>query len=426
MNEIVFNSKQDPSKVNPAFIDTSGNPDDARQSRKREKAPIKERNISPERYAELGAKYAEVCIHDYGDEYHMSEEDRAKRNKFYEAYQKVARCKRKFRNMSEFIKVLRLNLEFLNLVAAENAVYDPDEFVTKVLRGDLTVYGLAFPKYIGKDKKHVNWDYVTEVALDPDADPSDIFKDTDISPNDDMSSEELYEFIFDEDERAAMEAAVRASQEDIEVPSIFDTTLIKDKSVVSEVSKKESKLLMKEHPSIFRSKRDMDKKMRKMQEFNRRLGIFAFDMSEDDYEEIERRDRERGIITDTQPPVFTGDLMNDRDYKRYMYEIERYEREHTAANYGGKMRTLDEIEELKLKDALEQNGWNLRKLYRDTDADAKKKLKKAHEEQKKREEAVKNRILALQNGDAKAVKKGTLEFDSKKRKKKKKTKGDKK
>ena len=138
-------------------------------------------------------------------------------------------------------------------------------------------------------------------------------------------------------------------------------------------------------------------------------------MTEEDYEYIAKIDRDRGYVSDSDIPKFKGDIMNDDDYNRYMYELDRYEKDHIKENYRGKMRTIGEIEEIELKNALEEAGWNLRALYREKDKE--KKLRKAYKADKKREEELKKKLTAIQSRQEKR-KKTNVKFNSKKKSKK--------
>ena len=149
MDEIVFNTKSSHPTVEPS---TSG-----RRSFSGRKSNFdftrKERTISEKKRKELEEVYSRVAVHDFGDDYHLSEEERRKRNKYYEVFAKLKKCKRKFRKLDEYVKVYRLCMNALQVVAEENGIYDPDKFIRMTIRGDIEVYGLSFPKYVGKNKK---------------------------------------------------------------------------------------------------------------------------------------------------------------------------------------------------------------------------------------------------------------------------------
>jgi hypothetical protein len=53
----------------------------------------KRRKLTDAHLHELMQKFTSVVVHDYGDEYHLSEEERASQNKFYEAFANARRCK---------------------------------------------------------------------------------------------------------------------------------------------------------------------------------------------------------------------------------------------------------------------------------------------------------------------------------------------
>ena len=417
MAELVFDSQ-----IDPEFREKMGQTSpDGSTTYRREKKEHTKRVYNEERVKALAENYTEVCIHDYGDDYHLSDEERAQRNKFYKAFHQLMRCKRKFHKLPDYIKVFRIAMECLRLVAESNQVYDPDEFCRLVMEGELYVDGLVFPKYIGKDKKHINWEYViTEFVMNPDRDLSELTttKDTEYL---DISDQEAFQLMFTEAERQMYQntiAAMREEDEGVTAPAIYGRI----PGDLDTMSEKKVKRLLKEHPVLLRDIRSLEKERKKLQSL-RLNDRFAFTATEDDYEEIERLDRARGIQSGSDLPKFTGSLFSDKDFNEYMREIEMYERATEKINYKGKMKTRDEIAEIELLDQLERDGWNLRKFKIITSKE--KKLEKAYKENKKKEEAIKQRLLSIQDGNSgkkPSRDRDGLEFNSKKRKKGKKSK----
>lgn len=391
-------------------------------TQKRERAPRKPRIVSDEKFAEMAKKYEDVCVHDYGDEYHMSEEERKTQNSYYEVFSKLIRCKRKYRKLDEFVRTFRLCLDCLRTVAANNGVYSPEKFIKLVLKGDIEVFGLTFPKYIGKDKKTINWEYISDFILGNE-DPKELSDDKE-SIYEEMSDDEAYDALFTAEDRANIDRAIDEyvhSTDETIYPYYGDdedADAVNNSGIVEISSKKETKRFIKSAPEIVRTIRDLEKSRRKLEALNSRLNDYAFDMTGSDYEKIARMDRERGISTESDVPEFEGDIMNRKDYKRYLYRLHQYELENIRVNYNGKMRTLEDVQELELKDALEKAGWNLRNLYRAKDKE--KRLKKAYKADKKREEELKRRLVKIQDRQKSRKGKASVEFDAKGGKKKKK------
>lgn len=417
---IVFNAKSTKPTTTPSenFRITRGG-----SFSKRERPPRKPRVVSEEKFNEMAKKYEEVCIHDYGDEYHMSEEERAQKNRYYEVFSKVIRCKKKYRKIDEFVRTYRLCLDCLREVAENNGVYDPDKFIKLVLKGEIEVFGLTFPKYIGKDKKSINWNYISKFILG-DEDPRALTFNKDAEYGS-MTDDEAFEMLFSEDEQRHLIKSMQefvANRDDSITPYYGedDEHGKVHESLAVSASKKETKNFVNDSPEVVRVIRESEKARRKAMASSHRLHQYSFEMTADDYSEIEAMDKARGLISESDVPEFKGDIMNTRDYRRYLYRLHQYEMENIKENYNGKMRTLEDIQEMELKDALEKAGWNLRALYKQKDKE--KKLKKAYKEDKKREEELKQKLLALQKRQEKRGKKSGIEMNSKKKKKKKKDK----
>ena len=383
-------------------------------SRKRNRtAPTfvrKRRKFSEEEIEEMRKLYDHVIVADYNDEFHMSEKDRKKKFRYYDAFSQIKVRKRKYRNLEEFVKVFRLCIDVLNLVAQDNGVYDPDKFIQMVIKGDISVVGLNFPKYVGKDRKYINWKYVTEFILNKDRDLKELSSNED-SELDDMPISSAKELVFSKEELEELEH--------IDDKGISNADEY-DKLLIDESSKKKTEKLIKEHPGILRVMKEINRAKARNRDLSSLERSYVFDMTEDDFEAIRREDEKRGWTSDDDIPTFKGNLLNDEDYEDYMNELDEYELYHTKVNYKGKTRTLYEVCELELKDTLEKDGWNLRKLY--NYKSDKKKLKKAYKQDRKREEKLKRALTELQNRKNEKSKKLGIEFDAKKKSKKNKEK----
>ena len=403
--------------VNKHIVEDSYDPGDPNPRKKQNNSNIvfnyKIKTVSPEKFEEMKSVYDTVCVNDYGDDYHLSEEEKEKRSKYYEVFMRLKRCKKKFRKLDEFGKVFRIALDCLDLVAKYNGVYQPDKFKKLVLRGEIEVYALTFPKYIGRDKNNINWKYVSEFILDKDKDPSELSADKE-TPLEDLSIEELKERLFTKEELDYIEELVNRPEDD--VIRSFDEN---DEETVLIGTKKDLQKMVKQSPDLVRTAKDIVKAERRRANMRNQLNSFAFNLSHDDFQEIAEMDRKRGYRSDSDIPEFKGDIMNRNDYKKYLYQLQMYEENEIKENYQGHMRTQAEINEIKVKDMLEKAGWNLRKMYRNKEME---ELKKAYKRDKKREERLKNQILKIQKRQKARKKTGEIEFDVNKKKKKKKNK----
>ena len=381
------------------------------------KREIKLREFTDEERAQLETLYDHVIVSDYGDSYHLSEEEKKTQFQYYEVFSKLLRRKRKYRKLNEFIETFRMCMDALEVVANDNIVYPHDKFVKMVLRGEIKIVGLNFPKYTGKDRKFVNWELVSEYVTDRDLDPMDFMKKEE-SVLDDIDDEDLLHRLFtDEEIQMLTDAAQEIGEEHYYYPGIGAE---EDPTEIETASKKAVKALSKDNPIFIQVIKDAEKEERRSQEMSRRLSSFVFDMTEDDLKAIQREDKKRGWDSSYEIPELHGDIMDHKAYAKYMHDLDEYYLQNIKVNYHGKMKSLQEVYELQLKDDLEEAGVNLRKLYKQKGL--KKKLKKAHKEDLKREEQLKKTLLDLQSKRQKREKKAGLEFDCKKKKKKKKNK----
>lgn len=384
---------------------------------------------SEERKAMLRESYKEVVVNDFGDEYHLSEEEKKERNMYYEAFAQLRRCKRKYRKISDYVKVFRLCLDTLDVVANNNNLYTPEKFKMMVAKGDIQVYGLNFPKYIGKDKRDINWEYISKCISDRSVDLSSLDRknnnpfDIDFDDEDEVTAMRKRMFGKDYYKIFGDEAEEDFDEEDTAflVENIFADDSLEEESddtetnnlVVKELSGKKMKQVISAFPDVQKFVREA-KRRRNDQE---RLSSFVFDVSADDFEYIERLDNKRGFNSSSTPPVFKGDIMNDSDYKKYLYELDQWERSHTMVNHRGRQRTLDEVREIELKEMLERDGWNIRNMYRNKEKE--KKIEKQNKRDKKNEKKLKQKLIEIQNRRKNREDKSMVNTKKKKKNKKK-------
>lgn len=372
----------------------------------------------PEKQLEEMRKTYEVsCVNDFSDEYHMSEKEREETFQSYSNFKYMLKCKIKHRKLDNFVRAYRIAMDCLEGVAEMNGVYPKNVFIKKVLSGKIKVYGLKIPKYIGKDKKEINWAYVSDYIMDRTLDPSDLVKEKEVTafdPVDMTSFDEDFETLFGFSVDNLEDKIQRDTKTDEIKRSILDVdeTLDSEQNAVVPLSNKENKFILKDNPAMIHHIRDFKKLMRQQKNLAR---MYAFEITEDEFEEIENMDRNRGYLNGNILPTFKGNLMNDSDFKRYMYELDQYEREHIKVEYGGKLISLEEAEDIELKNMLEENGYNVRKFY--SYAADEKKLKKRLKKDEERSKRLKKELLRIkERGESRN------KVNTKKKKKKKKDK----
>lgn len=377
--------------------------------------------ISPKKMEELKEAYSCVVVHDYGDEYHLSEAERQAKNKYYETFKVLRKAKNKYRRIDEFVSVTRNALKCLNAVAETNGMYDPEEFKKLYFRGKIFINGLKFPKYKGRDKKNISWEYLSEFICS-DADPKELLpKQDEVKSVDELA--ECKERMFSESEYQQIMTPL-SKEEEIKNEQFFDEDedVQFDRNIAVYIDKSDTKKLNKEHPEFLYAMREYKRNMKS----DEHLNSYAYDLMMDDIEAIQKYDQERGYIKDNaEMPEFKGDLTSDKDYRKYIQELQEYEDENIKQNYNGRMKSQEEIRELEMKAMLEENGWNIRALYHNKEKE--ERLKKAFKADKKKEKALKEKLIAVQKRN-KRRRMGEIDEEetSSKTKKKKKKKGKKK
>ena len=171
MSSIVLNADRDEK-----FLEEHGDLIENARENEDESAPVRERRIRevyipPEEKERLLEMYTHVVVQDFEDEYHMSHEEREKMKEHYEKFFRLKKgFTKKIRKLDKYVEACRLCMDIIRDTAESNGIYDPDEFVNMVLRGQASINGLNFPKFQGKGKKLINWEYVAEFIYDKDKD----------------------------------------------------------------------------------------------------------------------------------------------------------------------------------------------------------------------------------------------------------------
>ena len=375
--------------------------------------------ISPQRLAMMEATYGTVVVHDFGDDYHMTDEERESQNHYYQLFRKLNKCKRKYRKIDEFVDCARIAMEALDMVAENNSVYEPEKFKSLVLKGKLIVNGWFYPRYTGRDRKQLNWEYISDFILSDRPSEELLKKPSEEEFMTESEIEEESKRLFGEGELESLLDPIDSEKEFKENVHVFDPDqdeIADDSSITLIAESKETKAFLKAAPELLILAKDMKRQMKSQEQLNR----FVSDIRMDDIERIEEYDSKMQFSSSSDIPSFKGDITNSKDYHRYLRELEMYERTQIREEYNGKFRTKEEINELELKDTLERAGWNIRALYDNKDKE--KRLNKALKADKKREKILKKQLTQVQERSERRMGTYVESYGSSKGKKKKKKK----
>ena len=368
-----------------------------------------------------------VVVNTYeNDDYHLSDEERAKNNELYELFKPILHAKNNYTVLPDFVNVMRACIKCIDYIAETNGVYSPKKFKKKVYSGKIKIEGLRFPKLSKKAKKRISLEYLTDFILSDE--PAENIMPPEREFDTIRSEEEIEEMthkLFTEEE---LNEIFKPLTEDQKIRSqLFDATTDEqsdDLPTCVVFDEKKSMKILKTFPEINLYLKRTNARSKRKNRFNSRE--WEFTNTFDDLDVFDKYDATHGYTSKAKVPEFKGDLMNDKDYKKYLMELEDWEDENVKEVYmgtfgrmGTKMLTKGEIKELELKEFLEANGWNTRNLY-----DEKKKLKEKKDEDKKlraRSDKIAAKIKRLKDEESKinAKRKGEdVDEDGKKKKKK--------
>ena len=327
-----------------------------------------------------------VVVNTYeNDDYHLSDEERAKNNELYELFKPIIHAKNNYTVLSDFVDVMRACIKCVDYIAETNGVYSPEKFKKKVYSGKIKIEGLRFPKLSKKAKKRISLEYLTEFILSDE--PSENIIPPEREFDTIRSEEEIEEMthrLFTDEE---LKEIFKPLTEEQKIRSqLFDATTDEqadDLPTCVVFDEKKSMKVLKDFPEINLYLKRVNARSKRKGRFNSRE--WEFNNTFDDLDVFDKYDETHAYTPKSKMPEFKGELLNDKDYKKYLMELEEWEDENIKEVYTGtfgrvglKMLTRGEIKELELKEYFEANGWNTRNLY-----DEKEKIKEAKKADKK-------------------------------------------
>ena len=383
--------------------------------------------IPPRMLAEMEASYGEVVVHDFNDDYNLSEEEKAAKNSLYKIFSKLGRCKRTYRKIDEFIEVARLSMEALNAVAENNGWYEPDEFKRRVFKGKIEVQGWMFPKLAGKEKKKVNYAYLADFIMSGEDPKSFVGINEDDEESIPRTNEEIIASgrkLFDPDVFARMCQPEDPEEREKRINSVIEDTTDPDQvpfDVVIINDDDDNKKFLKAAPESLDVVKDYRRKIKSSEQLQRLIS----DIDYDDFEAISKFDAsisEKG----SGGVEFHGTILDDDDYYEYISDSDEYAFEHDKINYYGRMRSPAEIQEAEFMNAIENAGWNIKNLF--GNRERLKKRAEALKADKKRERRLRSQLervsKRIEAKDKRRSLSDTFIAKQKKKKKKKKTEDD--
>lgn len=350
--------------------------------------------LKKEREDMIKQEFSQIVVHEFGDEYHMSDEERKKKFKYYDAFKSFSKFKHKFRKFPDYIKAMREALKCLDLVAQDNFVYSPDKFKKLFFKGKIWIKGLVLPEFKGAGRRSVDTEYLLDYILS-DAPAEDFLKKDDHEVYTKEELDNAFEELFSKEDQEAIDKAIAKSKNDEDdfycVPSSSYSAGedIPDNLIVP-ISKKEMKKSIKVLPDLGNLFKEIEKRGKKNKMC---MGGYISNMLMEDFDNFDEYDTSREIIL-SKMPKFKGDMTNDDEYYRYLAKLDEWERTQIKKPYNGKLKTQEEIDAIELKKALENHNWDIRNLF--GNKERAKKLEKLRKEQLRKEKETKKKLIKLQ------------------------------
>ena len=305
-----------------------------------------QRKFTEKELENMRKSFETVVVNDFSDEYHLSDEEKYANAEIAKLSKTLARTKRKCNNLYDYVLAMRIRMDIIEYVAKTNGVFSEKKFMKKVLNGDIILKGFSFPKYTGKNRKGINWEYVSEYILDRERDPKDLkkqkYRPVDIDEIDDIDefrrnvfSPEMYREIFEEQNEGETDILVEEIKgkkiKDKYGDEIYRNMFIGGKQFKDKLSS------AKELGYIFNRINDMDE-------------VSSLD---------EKRRLKNGAL---KRPKFTGDPSSKKDIAEWYNRVQDWERENVLVKSGNGSMTQEQLDEIAIRDFLEKNGWNVRKF----------------------------------------------------------------
>ena len=232
-----------------------------------------------------------VVVHSFGDkndDYHLSEEEREKNNSYYAAFNKLRRMKKIYRKIGDYITAVRETFKVIDIVAETNGVYDKEKFLKMYYKGDIEIAGIRFPKYKGKDRKKLNWNYLSEFIFSGE-DPKK-FTNVDLDDLDEdenLTEEEKRRRYYTDEEWNYINTPLSLNETRYEV-ELFDVDEdeVGNTNTVISYDLAETKKLIKKSPDIAYMIKDI-RKRKKLRDNIRSASSYGYGYNDSIYADIQ-------------------------------------------------------------------------------------------------------------------------------------------
>lgn len=304
----------------------------------------KQRKFSEAEMKAMRSSLDEICLNDFSDEYNLTTEERFANAEEARIITAMAKTKRKCNNVVDFVIAMRYRLDAIDYIAETNGVYDPDKFRKLVAKGEIILTGIPIPKYTGKNRKHINWDYIFEFIVNRDKDPNELRE---------HEKETVYE---------TGEVDIRNMFSEAQYKELVETDYSADEGVEVDLfipTSKSMKRLVNDLPDVHYAAMDYISSIKKRIRGGYAFGSFSARDEMDSIQNLDKRDIRNSGVT---PPEFDGDFGNKKDVDAFMREYNDWYIDNTYTNQNGATMTLREANLTAVRKLMEEGGLDPKKL----------------------------------------------------------------
>lgn len=335
------------------------------------------RKFTDEEIQRMRESYQTVVVNDFSDEYHLSDEERYNNAEEAKIVTAMRKSKRKCNNLADYVRSMRLRVDAIEYIAKTNGVYEPDEFKHLIAKGKIILTGLSFPRYTGKNKKSVNWEFIADFIADRTRDPSELMntsysEEMDAMAHDDNGGERLF----------------GASQ----YKEILDSADSTVEVGIVDYDKKSMKQLVEDSTELLQISTDYRRKLKNKIQASR---IYEVSGAEDDFRSITLLDERLIKPAATKPPEFHGNFDDEGAYAKWLMQYENWlENETYVKNDNGQYVHPSYLKQKEINSVFEEEGWNVRLFASSRGyADVDKRLKKKKKRDENRAKSIKKNVL---------------------------------
>lgn len=331
-----------------------------------------------------------TIVHDYGkyDIYHISDNERERNDQLSEISMKLARLKRIYLKVDQYIEAMRVVFEAWNILGKVNYLHSKEEFFEMIADGRIVSNRIIMPKL--RRIKQYDIDMIIKYISNPELDPSHLLP---IKTDDSLLEEEDYETEEEEMKRLLSEDEAKYLLERIDNPEEMPVRNIKP-SLIKGYDRRNVKKKKNESKKKKYIRKSLYEILNKIQNGP---GMKELGMSYSLTNSLFEPEKEEKSFWDKLK--FTGSWSDDDQVKLYNLMIEDEIMNQIAV--GERYLTNSDIELRKFYNILEENGVSVIELRRKIDESnndeirSKEKYKK--KENKKMENAIIQRISKLNN-----------------------------